>query len=89
MPTILDALLKKWAPGAGGDEAPNTAVCLMRAAIDLAVRVRAEIGQAPRNILHTLAGNHTEGVNQLTFLAIDRDSLIYLLHSLFVVTGGK
>ena len=61
----------------------------MRAAIDLAVRARAETRRASRNILHTLAGHHTEGVNQLTFLAIDRYSLIYLLHSLFVVTGGN
>ena len=89
MPNIFGALLKKWAPGAGGDGAPNTAVCLMRTAIDLAVRARAEIGQAPRNILHTLAGHHTEGLNQLTLLAVNRDSLIYLLHSLFVDMGGK
>ena len=61
----------------------------MHATINLAVRSWAETGRYPRNILHTLAGHHTEGLNQLTLLAVNRDSLIYLLHPLFVDMGGK
>ena len=34
-------------------------------------------------------GRHAKGVNQLTFLTVAGDSLVYLLQSLFVVSVGK
>ena len=36
-----------------------------------------------------LMGRHAKGVNQLTFLTVAGDSLVYLLQSLFVVSVGK
>ena len=40
-------------------------------------------------LLCTLAECHTEGVDQLNFLAVDTAGLFPLPHPLFVVAGGK
>ena len=41
-PALFAALLKKWTPGAGGDEALKTAVRLSRAIVDLTISARAK-----------------------------------------------
>ena len=86
---LFGALLKKWALGAGENEAPKTAVCFSRAAVDLSGSDRAETGRASHEVLCTLAGRHTKGVNRLAFLTVDGYGLVSLLHFLFNVAGGK
>ena len=40
-------------------------------------------------MFYTPVGSHTERVDQITFLAVDGDGLVSLIHSLFLVLGGK
>ena len=73
---LLDALSKKWAPGAGDDEVPKSAVQLTRANVNLIAGYQTKTRRVPHNILCTLAGRYTKGVDQLTFLAVDRYELV-------------
>ena len=73
----------------GDDEAPKTAGCLSRTAVDLAVISRAKTGWTPHKILRTLAGIHAKGVDQLTFFVVDRYSLVSFFHSIFDFARGK
>ena len=73
----------------GDNEACKTSVCLSCAAVELSVGARAETGQAPHELLRTLAGHHSKGVDRLTFLAFERDGIFSLLHSIFIIVGGE
>ena len=88
-PAIFAALSKKWVHGVGDNEAYETAIHPSRTSVNPAVGAPDETGQAPHEFLHTLMGRHSKEVDQITFLAVDEDGLVYLLHSLFYVTGGK
>ena len=89
LPALFGELSKKWEPGAGDDKAPKTSVCLLRAATKLDVGDQAKTGRATHDLLCTLAGHHSEGVDLITLLTINTGELVSLLHSLFVITGGK
>ena len=71
-PDIFSALSNNWTPGTVNDEAPDTTFLLLHAAADLAVGAWAETGQAPHELICTLAGHHAEGVDRLTFLVFNR-----------------
>ena len=72
---------------AGDDEALETAGCSSHAAVNFAVGIRADTGRAPHKLLRTFDGRHAEGFNRLTFLAVDGDGLVSILHSLFYTAG--
>ena len=78
-PTIFPTMSKNWALGAGDDEASKAAICSLCATVNISIGTRADTGRAPHGILHTLVGRPSEGVDQLTFLVVDEDGLVYLL----------
>ena len=83
--TIFATLSKKWTPGAGDIEAFETTVWSLRVTVDLTLVEQAKTGGAPHEILHTITGNHAEGVNWLTLLTVNGYGLIYLLQSLYCI----
>ena len=76
-------------PGAGGNELPKTAIFFLRATVNLDVISRGETRQSPHYMFCTPVGSHTERVDRITFLAVDGDGLVSLIHPLVVVLGGK
>ena len=81
-------MLKKWASGAGDNEAPVTNICSSCAAIDLVIGSRNKTGWATHDLLRILTGRHNEGFNQITFLIVHGDGLVSVIKSLFVLTEG-
>ena len=61
-PALSGTLLKKWAPGAGGNGASETSVCLLLAAVDITVGAQVETRRTPHEIFLTITGRHTKRV---------------------------
>ena len=55
----------------------------LRAAANLAIGSLDETGFPPYNLLHSLSGRHTQGVDCLTLLAFDEEGIVSVLHFLF------
>ena len=76
-------LKKKWVTDTGNGEALETSGCSSRDAADLSAVSLAETGRASYELLRSLAGRYTKGVNRMSLLMIGREGLVSILHSLF------
>ena len=88
-PAALFAVLaKKQASGVAGDKA-FTVGHYLHAAINLDVGALAETGRATFELLRSLAGHRSEGLNRLALLKIDGKGLLNILHLLLFVSASE
>ena len=83
---LFDAPEKRWALGVVGDEAFGVGHSLY-VAVYLDVGSLVEMGHALFELLQSLTGRLSEGLDRLALLMIDGKGLVSIFHSLFCVAA--